>query len=60
MPKLDITDDERTLVTDALDGAISSAKRQQNMKGKTITITEVWKQHERTLEALKSKINTAK
>jgi len=60
MPKLDITPDEKTIMLDALDQSISSAKRQQNMKGKTLTIKSVYEQHERTLQMLKNKIAEAK
>lgn len=57
---IQLTKDETTLVLDALEQAISSAKRQQNMKGRTITIKEVYEKHERTLQAVKSKIAEAK
>lgn len=57
---LQLTKDETTLLLDCVEQAIGSAKRQQNMKGKTITIKEVYEKHERTLQALKSKIADAK
>lgn len=57
---LQLTKDEQTLVLDALEQAISSAKRQQNTKGRTITIKEVYEKHERTLQAVKTKIAEAK
>lgn len=53
---LNLTKDDLTLLTDALEQAIASAKRQQNMKGKTATITEVYKKHEQVLQALKLKL----
>lgn len=57
---LTLTKDETTLLLDAVEQAIGSAKRQQNMKGKTLTIKAVYEQHERTLQALKGKIADAK
>lgn len=53
---LNLTKDEIKLIDNALEQAISSAKRQQNMKGKTITIAEVYKKHEMTLNALRAKL----
>ena len=60
MAALNFTKEEQTLLTDALNQSIASAKRQQNMKGKTITIKEVYEKHERTLQALLNKIADAK
>lgn len=60
MPNIALTKDEQTIVTDALEQAISSAKRQQNMKGRTVTIKEVYEKHERVLQAVKAKIADAK
>ena len=60
MAAIQFTKDETTLLTDALAQAISSAKRQQNTKSKTITIKEVYEKHERTLQALMNKIADAK
>lgn len=56
MAQLQLTQDEKTLLLDAIEQSIGSAKRQQNMKGKTITIKTVYEQHERTLQALKTKV----
>lgn len=53
---LALTKDERTLLISALDRDIDSAKRQQNMKGKTTTMKEVFAAHERLLQTLKGKI----
>lgn len=58
--KLDIDQNEQTLLTAALDAAISSAQRQQNMKGKTQTMIQVYQAHERTLKELAVKIASAK
>lgn len=59
MPKLDVTKDELALLDQALDQSIGSAKRQQNMKGKTPMITEVYKKQEHILNALRAKLATA-
>lgn len=55
--ELKFTKDEMTLINDALEQAISSAQRQQNMKGKTPMMKEVYAKHEQTLRALQLKIN---
>lgn len=60
MATLTINKDETTLILDALNQAISSAKRQQNTKGRTMTIKEVYEKHERTLQALANKIAESK
>lgn len=57
---LTLNKDEQTLLMDAIDQSIGSAKRQQNMKGKTATIKQVYEAHERTLQALKNKIAESK
>lgn len=58
--KIDIDENERTLLNNAMEGSIMSAQRQQNTKGKTPAMVEVWKHHEVTLRALQTKINAAK
>lgn len=60
MPTINITKDELTILNDALEASVASATRQQNMKGKTPMIIEVYKKHEITLRALQTKINEAK
>ena len=57
--KLEITQDEQTLLADALAQAIGSAKRAQN-NGKTPTIKEVYRQHEAILKTLEAKVLSAK
>lgn len=52
------TKDELILLNDALEQAISSAQRQQNMKGKTPLMKEVYLKHEHTLKALQVKLNS--
>lgn len=51
-----LTKDELTIIHDALEQAISSAQRQQNMKGKTPLMKEVYAKHEATLRALQVKL----
>lgn len=57
--KLEITPEEATLMKDALDGAIKSAKRAQNT-GKNPEIKQVYERHEASLQALWGKIATTK
>lgn len=57
MPDIKLTKDETVILHDALEQAISSAQRQQNMKGKTIQMREVYAKHEQTLRALQVKLN---
>lgn len=60
MPNVALTKDEITLINDALEQAVGSAKRQQNMKGRTQTIKTVYEQHQRVLQLLQNKIAEAK
>ena len=59
MPKIEITQDEQTLLDQALETEIKSAKRAQN-SGKNPQIKEVYAIQERTLQTLKAKIGNAK
>lgn len=59
MPKLDLTQDEITMLMNAMNTEIKSAKRSQN-SGKTPQIKQIYYQHERTLAALCDKIASAK
>ena len=59
MPKLELTQDEITMILNAIDTETKSAKRAQNT-GKTPQIREVWQTHQRTLESLSHKIAAAK
>lgn len=59
MPKIDLTNDEQTMIMEALNTEIKSAKRAQNA-GKTPHIKEVYQTHERVLQTLSNKIATAK
>lgn len=60
MAVMNINKDEQTLLHDAVEQAINSARRQQNMKGRTITIREVYQKHERVLQTLLTKVDEAK
>lgn len=57
---LTLTKDEQTIVLAALDREIDSAKRQQNMKGKTPLIKQVYEQQERTVRAVRDKVAESK
>lgn len=57
---LTLDKDELLLLDQAMSQAISSAQRQQNMKGKTPQITAIYKQHEQALHALHNKITNYK
>lgn len=59
MPKIELTTDEATMVLNAIDSEIKSAKRAQNT-GKTPQIREVWATHQRVLESLSHKFANAK
>lgn len=59
MPKLDMTAEEVTIILNALDNEVKSAKRAQKT-GKTPRIMEIYKEHERVLQALAAKVATSK
>jgi len=51
-----ITKSDWEQIAEALKQTIQSAQRQQNMKGKTPMIKEVYQRHERELLALLTKV----
>jgi type IV secretory pathway protease TraF len=53
----DLSKEDMVLLSDALEQAVASAQRQQNMKGKTPMMKEVYAKHEQTLRALQVKLN---
>lgn len=59
MPKIDLNAQEQTMLMECINTEIKSAKRAQNT-GKTPHIREVYAQHERTLNALLSKVADAR
>lgn len=56
MANVALTKDEHTILHDCIEAAISSAQRQQNMKGKTPMMKEVYRKHEQVLRALQNKL----
>lgn len=59
MPKLDITEQEQHILVEALAQQVRSAQRAQKT-GKTPRIQEVYKEHERVLTELETKVARAK
>lgn len=57
--KIEITEDERAMLTVAVDQSIASAKRSQT-SGKSPQIKQVYQVHEAALQALKGKIVSAR
>jgi len=57
---LQLTQDERMLVKEALDAQMASMDRQANTKGRTKTMQEVFWAHKKVLQDLQTKIIESK
>lgn len=57
---LNLTQDERVLIKDALDAQIASMDRQANTKGRTKTMQEVFWAHKKVLQDLQTKVIDSK
>lgn len=59
MPKIDLTDNEVTLLLEGVDMLVKSARRAQNT-GRSPQIKQVWQEHERQYIAMDTKLRAAK